>query len=493
MPPTDSDTTTERALLAAVPTGCLIDGRWRPAARGELFTVFDPATGLPLTQVSDAAPEDVSDALDAACRAQPVWAATAPRQRSELLRRAYDLLHTRREEFALLITLEMGKPLAESRAEVAYAADYLLWFSEQAVRIAGEYRISPQGDSRIVTMRQPVGPCLLVTPWNFPLAMMTRKAAPAFAAGCTAILKPAEDTPLTCLYFAQILVEADIPAGVVNVLPTSRPAPLVAQLLADPRLRKLSFTGSTEVGRSLAATAGARMLRSSMELGGNAPFLVFEDADLQAAVEGALLAKLRNAGESCVAANRFLVHEDLADAFTSQLADRMSSLVLARGTDPAAQMGPLINERQRARVARLVDDAVARGAQVVTGGGPRLDPGWFYPPTVLADVPPGAMISSQEVFGPVATVCSFKGEDEAVRLANDTEAGLVAYLYTRDINRALRVSELLDAGMVGLNRGLVSNAAAPFGGVKQSGLGKEGGFEGLDEYLTIKYLAVDQT
>ncbi|MFI9604994.1 NAD-dependent succinate-semialdehyde dehydrogenase [Streptomyces sp. NPDC004069] len=482
-------TTPEYDVLAAVPRGCLIDGVWRPAAT--TFEVHDPATGEPLARVADATPAEAAEALDAACRAQPGWAAIPPRPRAEILRRSYDLLLARAEEFALLITLEMGKPLAESRGEVAYAADFLLWFSEQAVRIGGENRLAPDGASRLLTTRQPVGPCLLVTPWNFPLAMMTRKVAPALAAGCTALLKPAEETPLSCLLFAQVLLDAGLPAGVVNLLPTSRPAELVTALLADPRLRKLSFTGSTEVGRSLAATAGDRLLRSSMELGGNAPFLVFEDADLDAAIAGAMLAKLRNGGQSCVAANRFLVHQDLAEEFTARLATAMSQIRLAQGTDPRAQLGPVINQQQRERITALVSDAVSRGARIVTGGSEQSGPGWFYQPTVVADLPEDALMANQEIFGPVAQIHRIKDETDAIRQANATDAGLVGYLYTRDLARAFRVSDALDCGMVGVNRGLVSNAAAPFGGVKASGLGREGGFEGIDEYLSVKYLAVD--
>ncbi|WP_231632149.1 NAD-dependent succinate-semialdehyde dehydrogenase, partial [Streptomyces clavuligerus] len=494
-PPTEQEDTppmtlrTERDVLAAVPDGCLIDGVWRPTAT--VFDVHDPATGEVLAQVADATPAEAAEALDAACRAQPGWAATPPRQRAELLRRAYDLLLARADDFALLITLEMGKPLAESQGEVRYAADFLLWFSEQAVRIGGEYRLAPDGGSRLVTTRQPVGPCLLITPWNFPLAMMTRKVGPALAAGCTALLKPAEETPLSCLLLAQVLIEAGLPPGVIGLLPTGKPAELVGPLLADARLRKLSFTGSTEVGRELAAASGKQLLRSSMELGGNAPFLVFEDADLDAAVAGALLAKLRNGGQSCVAANRFLVHETAAEEFVERLTEEMSAVRLARGTDPLARLGPVISEEQRDRIALLVSDAVDRGAKVHTGGAEPAGRGWFFPPTVLSGVPGDALMVQQEIFGPVAQVQRFTDEADAVRRANATGSGLVGYLYTRDIGRALRVADALECGMVGVNRGLVSNAAAPFGGVKDSGLGREGGFEGIDEYLSTKYLAVD--
>ncbi len=471
-------------------TSCLVGGEWRPAASGATFAVEDPATGEHVTDVADTGPEDATGALDAAAAAQPAWAATSPRDRADVLRRAYDALLDQADAFAALITLEMGKPLAESRGEVAYAAEYLRWFSEQAVRVAGEYRVSPGGEARIVTTRQPVGPALLISPWNFPLAMITRKVGPALAAGCTILLKPAEETPLTCLLLAELLRSAGVPDGVVNVLPTSRPAPLVEHLLADGRLRKLSFTGSTEVGRQLLGGAARTVLRASMELGGNAPFLVFGDADLDAAVDGAVLAKMRNGGESCVAANRFLVAESVAAEFTARLADRLNAMRCGNGTDPSTQLGPMINATQRDRVHELVSDAAATGATVVTGGERPDGPGYFYPPTVLTGVPPHARLAREEVFGPVAPIATFRTEDEAIAAANATEYGLVAYLYTRDLARALRVGEAVEAGMVGVNRGLVSNAAAPFGGVKQSGLGREGGFEGMDEYLTTKYLSV---
>ncbi|WP_113705062.1 NAD-dependent succinate-semialdehyde dehydrogenase [Nonomuraea lactucae] len=468
------------------PTGCFIDGKWRETLRR--FPVTDPATGELLAEVADAGPGDGAVALDAAVAAQDAWAATPPKERAGVLRRAREELLSRGEEFALLITREMGKPLAESRAEVSYAADFLQWFAEEAVRVSGEYRMSPGGDFRVITTRQPVGPCLLISPWNFPLAMITRKIGPALAAGCTALVKPAEDTPLSCLLLAQVLADVGLPPGVVNVLPTSRPAPLVEPLLADPRLRKLSFTGSTEVGRSLLAQASGNVLRTSMELGGNAPFLVFADADLEAAVQGAMLAKLRNGGQSCVAANRFLVEEPVAEEFAALLAERMSRVRLAPGTDPASELGPLINTVQRDRVAGLVDDAVSRGARALTGGAAH---GAFFPATVLADVPASARVNQEEIFGPVAPISTFSGEKTALAMANDTGSGLVAYLYTASLDRAVRVAERLETGMVGLNRGLVSNAAAPFGGIKQSGLGREGGFEGISEYLSTKYLALD--
>ncbi|GAA3679836.1 NAD-dependent succinate-semialdehyde dehydrogenase [Nonomuraea antimicrobica] len=452
------------------------------------FPVLDPATGEVIEEVHDAGPEDAVAALDAAVAAQAAWAGTPPRERAEVLRAARAGLLSRIEEFALLITREMGKPLAESRAEVHYAADFLLWFAEEAVRVSGEYRASPGGDFRIVTTRQPVGPCLLISPWNFPLAMITRKVGPALAAGCTAVLKPAEDTPLSCLLLARVFADAGLPPGVLNVVTTSRPAPVVERLLADGRLRKLSFTGSTQVGRLLLAQAADGVLRTSMELGGNAPFLVFADADLEAAVDGAVLAKLRNGGQSCVAANRFLVEAPVADEFAARLAERMESVRLGPGDDPGSQLGPLINRRQLDRVAALVDDAVAHGARVLAGGKAT---GPYYPATVLADVPEAARLHREEIFGPVAPISVFEDEPTALAMANDTPYGLVAYLYTRDLARAVRVGERLETGMVGINRGLVSNAAAPFGGVKQSGLGREGGFEGIEEYLSTKYLAVD--
>lgn len=481
----------ESALLAKVPSGCYIGGRWRSAADDVTFAVEDPATGESIARVADAAPLDALDALAAAASAQTAWAASPPRQRADVLRQAYDGVLERLEEFALLITLEMGKPLAESRGEVRYAAEFLRWFSEQAERVAGEYRVSPDGQSRLVTVRQPVGPSLLITPWNFPLAMITRKVGPALAAGCTVVLKPAQDTPLTCLLLVQLLADAGVPAGVVNVLPTSRPDPLVQALLGDPRLRKVSFTGSTTVGQQLLQGAAKNVLRTSMELGGNAPFIVFPDADIDAAVEGALVAKMRNGGESCVAANRFLVHVDAAEQFARQLASRLDGFRLGRGTEATTDLGPMINRRQRDRVGSFVDDAVEAGASLVSGGHPRGDIGHFYEPTVLVDVPQHARIRQEEVFGPVAAISTFESEQQAVDMANDTSFGLVAYTYTRDIGRALRVSEALEVGMVGINRGLVSSAAAPFGGVKQSGLGREGGLEGIDEYLSVKYLAID--
>ena len=481
---------TERAAVAAVPTGILVAGRREEASTGRRFAVEDPSTGATLCEVADAGPADGLRALGAAADAQPAWARHPPRERGEILRRAWELLSARVDHFAMLITLEMGKPLAESRAEVAYGAEFLRWFSEEAVRIDGGYAVAPNGQGRILTMRQPVGPCLLVTPWNFPLAMGTRKIGPAVAAGCTMVAKPAVQTPLTMLALAAVMEEAGLPPGVLNVVPTSSPGEVVAPLLADRRLRKLSFTGSTEVGRVLMAQAAPNVLRVTLELGGNAAFVVFDDADLDLAVDGAMVAKMRNVGEACTAANRFLVAAEVADEFANRLARRMGSLKLGRGTDDGVEVGPLIDEVQRAKVAGLVDEAVAAGARVLTGGRSIDGPGSYYPPTVLTGVPAGARMLHEEVFGPVAPVTAFAGEEEAVTAANDTEHGLVAYVFTRDLDRALRVAERLEAGMVGLNQGMVSNPAAPLGGMKHSGFGREGGREGILEYLETKYVAV---
>ena len=481
---------TERAVVAAVPKGILVAGRWQEAAAGRTFAVQDPSTGAALCEVADAGPADGLRALGAAADAQPAWARYPPRERGEILRTSWELLTARVDHFAMLITLEMGKPLAESRAEVAYGAEFLRWFSEEAVRIEGGYAVAPNGHGRILTMRQPVGPCLLVTPWNFPLAMGTRKIGPAVAAGCTMVAKPAEQTPLTMLALAAVMEEAGLPPGVLNVVPTSSPGEVVAPLLADRRLRKLSFTGSTEVGRVLMAQAAPNVLRVTLELGGNAAFVVCADADLDLAVDGAMVAKLRNTGEACTAANRFLVAAEVADEFAARLARRMGSLKLGRGTDDGVEVGPLIDGVQQAKVAGLVDEAVAAGARVLTGGRSIDGPGSYYPPTVLTGVPAGARMLHEEVFGPVAPVLTFAGEEEAITVANDTEYGLVAYVFTRDLDRAFRLAERLDAGMVGLNQGMVSNPAAPLGGVKHSGFGREGGREGILEYLETKYVAV---
>jgi len=480
----------EQAVLDRVPTGLYIGGEWRPASSGGTLAVEDPATGEPLTEVADATPEDALAALGAAADAQAAWASTAPRERSEILRRAHELLLARIDDFALVMTLEMGKAIGESRAEIAYAADFLRWFSEEAVRIHGRYMTNTTGAGRILTMRRPVGPCVLITPWNFPAAMGARKIAPAIAAGCTMVVKPAQQTPLSMLALARVLEEAGLPGGVLNVITAHRSGAVIEPLLKDPRTRKLSFTGSTEVGRTLIEQSANQILRVSMELGGNAPFIVFEDADLDAAVEGALTAKLRNVGEACTAANRFHVHESIAGEFARRMAARMATLKVGRGTEPGVDIGPLIDERQRAIVEDLVRDAVARGAKLLAGGERLPGPGYFFAPTVLADVPADARALREEIFGPVAPVTTFSTEEQAVSAANATEYGLVAYLYTRDLARTFRVAEAIEAGMVGVNQGIVSNPAAPFGGVKQSGFGREGGFEGIEEYLETKYVAL---
>jgi succinate-semialdehyde dehydrogenase/glutarate-semialdehyde dehydrogenase len=450
----------------------------------------DPADESVLCSVADAGVTDAVAALDAAETATTAWAATSGRARSHLLRRIHDALVDATEDFAALITAEMGKPLAEARGEVAYAADFFLWYAEEAARITGMFRHSPDGSARHLTVKQPVGTCLLITPWNFPLAMAARKIAPALAAGCTALLKPAEQTPLTALRLGRLLEDVGLPAGVVSILPTSRPGPMCQTLMRDPRVCKVSFTGSTPVGRLLLAQASEQVLRTSMELGGNAPFVVFDDADFHDAVEGALLAKMRNGGQSCVAANRFLVHERVAADFAAALTARMSQMRVGRGADPRSEVGPLVDAAQRDNADELVADAVASGATVLTGGSRLPGPGYFYPPTVLADVPTTCRMWREEIFGPVAALYTFSTEAEAIAMANDTECGLVAYLYTGDHNRAFHVGEALQTGMVGLNRGLVSDATAPFGGIKSSGLGKEGGEAGLEEYLETKYLAL---
>ncbi|PCN48827.1 NAD-dependent succinate-semialdehyde dehydrogenase [Curtobacterium sp. 'Ferrero'] len=489
----DHDTTAatgpaaEQAVLDRVPRGLLIDGHWVDAADGATFDVVDPATGDVLARIADATPADGLRALDAADAARHGWATTPPRQRAEVLRRAFDLLQERREEFALLMTLEMGKPLAEARGEVTYGGEFLRWFSEEAVRIGGDHSTNPEGTGRAFVTHKPVGPALLITPWNFPLAMATRKVAPALAAGCTVVVKPAELTPLTTLLFADLLLEAGVPAGVVNVVPTTTAGDVCGPVIADPRLRKLSFTGSTPVGRTLLAQAAQNVLRTSMELGGNAPFLVFEDADLDLAVDAALAAKFRNTGQACTAANRFLVHEDVAAEFADRVTARVGAMRVGRGTEDGVAIGPLIDDRAVAKADRLVTDAVERGAVVRTGGHPVAGPGTFYAPTVLTDVQPGSAILDDEIFGPVLAIRTFRTEDEAVAAANDTEYGLIAYACTEDPARGQRLMETLETGMLGLNTGVVSNAAAPFGGVKQSGTGREGGAEGIAEYLETMY------
>jgi succinate-semialdehyde dehydrogenase/glutarate-semialdehyde dehydrogenase len=480
----------ERAVLDNVPTELFIGGRWRPATGGGTLTVEDPATGEGLVDVADAQPQDAMAALDAAAGAQAQWGIHPPRERGEILRRAYEAIIEQADDLALLMTLEMGKALAESRAEITYAAEFFRWFSEEAVRIHGRYMVSTTGKGRILTMQQPVGPCVFVTPWNFPTAMGTRKIGPAIAAGCTMVVKPAQQTPLSMLALAKILQDAGLPDGVLNIITAKRSGAVIQPLLEDPRTRKLSFTGSTEVGRTLIRQAAGQVLRVSMELGGNAPFLVFDDADLDAAVEGAMLAKMRNVGEACTAANRFYVHESVVQEFTRRLTERMRALKVGRGTEDDVEIGPLIDEAQRGKVAELVADAVEQGASVAVGGGQVDGPGYFFQPTVLADVPAGARLLKEEIFGPVAPVATFSTEQEAIESANRTEYGLVAYVFTRDLERAFRVCEALDTGMIGLNQGIVSNAAAPFGGVKQSGFGREGGFEGIQEYLETKYVAL---
>ena len=472
-----------------VPTDCLIGGVWRPASDGGTFEVEDPATGHVITSVASATIEDAVAAVAAAHDALPSWAATAPRDRAEILRRAFEIMTERREEIARLIVLENGKALADARGETAYAAEFFRWYAEEAVRALGALLTAPSGNNTIMVMHQPVGVAVLVTPWNFPAAMATRKIGPALAAGCSVVLKPASDTPLTALLLASILEEAGVPPGVVNVVPSRRSGAIVSAMLHDPRVRKLSFTGSTEVGRILLREAADNVVNASMELGGNAPFVVFDDADIDAAVDGAMVAKMRNGGEACTAANRFYVQRGIADEFTRRLAERMAGMRMGPGLDPDTELGPLVNAAAVADVHGLVESAIARGAVAVTGGTPTGGDGYFYPPTVLTNVAPDAELLRHEIFGPVAPIVRFEDEDEAIRLANDTEYGLVAYVYTTDLARGLRVTEQLEAGMVGLNRGLVSDPAAPFGGVKQSGIGREGGHEGLLEYLETKYIA----
>jgi succinate-semialdehyde dehydrogenase / glutarate-semialdehyde dehydrogenase len=480
----------QTAALDGVAKQLYIGGRWRDASGGGTLAVEDPATAQTLVEVADATPDDALAALAAAAEAQAEWAAHPPRERGEILRRAFEAIVDRSEELSLLMTLEMGKALAESRAEISYAAEFFRWFSEEAVRIHGRYMVNTTGKGRILTMRQPVGPCVFVTPWNFPTAMGTRKIAPAIAAGCTIVVKPAQQTPLSMLALAQILEQAGLPGGVLNVITAKHSGAVIEPLLKDPRTRKLSFTGSTEVGRKLIEQSAEQILRVSMELGGNAPFLVFEDADLDAAVEGAMLAKMRNVGEACTAANRFHVHESLADEFARRMTERMAALKVGRGTDPDTDVGPMIDAAQRAKVSELVDDAKQRGARLLLGGEPVGERGYFYAPTVLADVPQDARLLDEEIFGPVAPVAAFSSTEQAIEAANRTEYGLVAYVYTRDLDRAFAVCEAIETGMVGLNQGVVSNPAAPFGGVKQSGFGREGGFEGIGEYLETKYVAL---
>ncbi|MGH2916232.1 MAG: NAD-dependent succinate-semialdehyde dehydrogenase [Solirubrobacteraceae bacterium] len=480
----------EQQAVEQVPKQLYIAGEWRDGAKGTL-AVEDPSTGEALCEVADASTDDAREALDAAVEAGQSFAATPPRERGEILRRAFELIVARKDELALLMTLEMGKTIKESLAEIAYAAEFFRWFSEEAVRIDGRYGVAGNGAGRVLTMKQPVGPCLLITPWNFPLAMGTRKIGPAVAAGCTMVVKPAKQTPLSMLALAQIMEEAGLPGGVLNLFTSSSAGDTTGPLISDPRLRKMSFTGSTEVGRTLMAQASETLLRLSMELGGNAPFIVFDDADIDAAVAGAMIAKMRNMGEACTSANRFHVAGAVADEFASKLAQKMGALKLGRGVEDSTDVGPLIDDGQRGKVSELVQDALGRGATAVVGGRQRDGAGYFYNPTVLTDVPDDAQLLQEEIFGPVAPVKGFADEDEAIAAANDTEYGLVAYVFTNDLKRALRVSERLQTGMIGLNQGMVSNAGAPFGGIKQSGFGREGGSEGIEEYLETKYVAIN--
>jgi succinate-semialdehyde dehydrogenase / glutarate-semialdehyde dehydrogenase len=483
--------TQEQTVVDAVEKRLYIGGEWRDASGGATLEVLDPATEESIAEVADATPDDAMAALDAAVEKQKEWAGSAPNDRAGILWKAFELLTERADELALLMTLEMGKPLAESKAEIIYAADFFRWFSGEALRIDGNYKQFANGTSRVLVLKQPVGPSLMITPWNFPMAMGTRKVGPAVAAGCTIVMKPAQQTPLSMLALGQILEEAGLPGGVFNIITTSSSGKTTGPLIQDPRLRKLSFTGSTEVGRSLIEASASQVLKVSMELGGNAPFLIFDDADLDAAVDGALLAKMRNIGEACTSANRFHVAESVQDEFQRRLAEKMGALKLGRGTEEDVKVGPLIDQPSREKVAELVQDALDKGANCVVGGEIPDGSGYFYPPTVLGDVPENARVFKEEIFGPVAPVGSFESEEEAIARANDTEYGLVAYVFTRDIKRALRVCEGLETGMVGLNQGMVSNAGAPFGGVKQSGIGREGGKEGLEEFLETKYVAVN--
>jgi succinate-semialdehyde dehydrogenase/glutarate-semialdehyde dehydrogenase len=480
----------EQEVVRSVPKRLFIGGRWVDATGGATFEVRDPSTGEVLCSVADASPADGMTALDAAAAAQAGFAATSPRSRSDMLMNAFGLLHERVDDLALLMTLEMGKPLAESRGEILYAAEFFRHFAEEAVRVNGGYQIAPTGGARFLVAKQPVGPCLLITPWNFPMAMGTRKIGPAIAAGCTSVIKPAQQTPLSMLALADILREAGVPDGVVNVLPTTGAGTVMEPLIRSGTARKLSFTGSTEVGRRLLEQCADKVLRTSMELGGNAAFIVFDDADLDAAVEGAVMAKMRNSGEACTAANRIYVHDDVVDEFGSRLAKAMAAMPVGRGVDDGVRVGPMIDAAAQEKVQELVQDAVDHGAQVLTGGERPSTAGYFYPPTVLTHVPDTARMRHEEIFGPVAPISAFSTEEAVVQAANDTEYGLVDYVFTNDLRRALRVAEALEAGMVGLNQGVVSNPAAPFGGVKASGLGREGGSTGIEEFLETKYIGI---
>jgi succinate-semialdehyde dehydrogenase/glutarate-semialdehyde dehydrogenase len=478
-------------IVHALPTGCYVGGEWRASSDGSTIAVADPSTGELIMNVANGTVEDATLMVDAASAAMPAWSATAPRVRAEILRRAFELMIERHEELARIVVLENGKTIVDARGEITYAAEFFRWYAEEAVRNTGEVVTAPAGTNKILVLHQPIGVAALVTPWNFPAAMLTRKVGPALAAGCAVVCKPASETPLTALAIAQILQEAGVPGGVVNVVASNRSSKFVGAWLADPRVRKLSFTGSTEVGKVLLANAAANVISCSMELGGNAPFIVFDDADIDAAVAGAMIAKMRNGGEACTAANRFYVQQGIAPEFSERFAREMSSLKMGPGLVAGVHLGPLVNSSSRDKVAGLVAHALDEGAQALVGGEVPSGPGWFYPPTVLTDVAPTAEILGIEIFGPVAPIVTFTHEADAIEMANDSSYGLVSYLYTRDLARGLRVAEKLDYGMVGLNRGLVSDPAAPFGGTKQSGLGREGGHEGMLEYLEAKYIAVD--
>jgi len=486
-----STVTQERSVVDGVRKQLYIGGEWRDGAEGATIEVEDPATGESIAEVADGRVEDAKAALDAAVDMKAEFAAVPPVERGEILRRAFEGIIERKDELALLMTLEMGKPLSESEAEIAYAAEFFRWFSGEAMRIEGQYNVAANGNGRVLTMKQPVGPSILITPWNFPMAMGTRKIGPALAAGCTMVMKPAKQTPLSMLALAEILEESGLPGGVLNVLTSSSSGSTMEPLIRDPRARKLSFTGSTEVGRTLIEQAAEQVLKVSMELGGNAPFVVFDDADLDAAVEGALLAKMRNIGEACTSANRFHVADSVAPEFAEKLAAKMGSLKIGRGTEDGVKVGPLIDGNAVEKVSELVEDALEKGATAVVGGQALDGAGYFYEPTVLADVPPEARLLGEEIFGPVAPITSFQSEDDAIEAANNTEYGLVAYVYTSNLKRALRVIERLETGMVGLNQGMVSNAGAPFGGVKASGIGREGGHAGIEEFLETKYVAIN--
>ena len=482
-----------QSIIDKVPTGLYINGQWRDAQGGNTFDVENPATGQVIARVADGTQDDALEAIKVAGDTQKQWAATAPRERSEILRRAYELLMERQDDIAAVMCSEMGKSLTESKGEVAYGAEFFRWFAEEAVRVGGDFTMSTDGKTRLMVSREPVGPCVLVTPWNFPLAMGTRKIGPAIAAGCTMVFKPAKLTPLTSLMLVQALEDAGLPAGVLNVVTSKSASRVVTPWMESGIARKVSFTGSTGVGIGLLEQAAQNVMKSSMELGGNAPFVVCEDADLDAAVEGAMLAKMRNIGEACTAANRFYVHESLAQDFAAKMVERMEALTVGNGIEEGVDIGPLVEESARDKVDSLVSDAVSKGAKVATGGKKIDGPGYFYQPTVLTDVPRDADIAVEEIFGPVAPIFTFSNDDEAIEQANSTDFGLAGYIFTQSLDRGLRLSEELQVGMVGLNTGLVSNPAAPFGGVKQSGLGREGSNVGIDEYLEVKYVATPRS